>query len=318
MAEWFKALGERAQKAVEGLGKAVDGLADQLVLQANAAQASILAEQDKLREENKAQAALFTAEKPLPWESAKEELAIFEHDTMEQVLQLSLREENFTVPPRHLEYVTFVFSDFISVAMRMLQLDANLARMHARLASKMKEELFWQFYHYRIMFLRASIGIDGQLAKESALGTLTIDEVVIFQATRDYDPKDTATSVVRRRPAGAKGKVKTPQSGRKSGGGGESAADRASGEGSEQVEGAEGGNDESEDQAQANRKKAEAELAAEVQAELEAEDDLLDLDEFGDGEDDLGVLALGGEGDDLDGDLDAELEAQIAKELGEN
>ena len=54
-----------------------------------------------------------------------------------------------------------------------------------------------------------------------------------------------------------------------------------------------------------------------MQAELEAEDDLLDLDEFGDDGDDLGVLALGGEGGE-DGDLDAELEAQIARELGES
>ena len=315
MAEWLnsaKTWGERALKQL-------DGLADQLVSQANEAQASILAEQSKLREENDAAAAIISAEKPLPWEASREDLAIFEHDVMEKILQLSLREENFTVPPKHLEYVTFVFSDFISVAMRLLQLDANLARMHARLASKMKEETFWHFYYYRIMFLRASIGIDGQSAKESALGTLTLDDVIIFQATRDYEAKDTADSVVRRRLAGQQGKLKSPHSAAKRGAAGLAAAGAAGAAGG--GTGADGSdNDEGDaaaDQAQANRKKAEAELAAEVQAELEAEDDLLDLDEFGDDGDDLGVLALGGEGGE-DGDLDAELEAQIARELGES
>ena len=297
MAEWFKAMGERAMKHI-------DAVADQLAAQAAEAQATLQAEQSRIKQENEAKKQIFTAEKPLPWEAEVEELTIFENDTMEKVLQLSLREENFTVPPRELELVEFEFSEFIPVALRLLQLDANLARMHARLSSKMDEETFWQFYHYRIAYIRASIGIDGPAAKESALGKLPEDGVVIFQATQDYDSKDTASSVVRRRAAGGDsagmaGVAAAAAATSKAGGGG---ADEG---------------DEGVDVAQANRKKAEAALAAEVQAELEAEDDLINLDDFG-ADDDLGVLAMDGGSGGLDDDLDAELEAQIARELEEN
>jgi len=294
MAEWFKALGERAMKHI-------DAVADQLAAQAAEAQATLQAEQSRIKQENEAKKQIFTAEKPLPWEAEVEELTIFENDTMEKVLQLSLREENFTVPPRELELVEFEFSEFIPVALRLLQLDANLARMHARLSSKMDEETFWQFYHYRIAYIRASIGIDGPAAKESALGKLPEDGVVIFHVTQDYDSKDTAASVVRRKPAGGDSAGATAAT---------SAAGKAGGGGTEEGE-------EDVDVAQANRKKAEAALAAEVQAELEAEDDLLDLDDFG-ADDDLGVLAMDGGAGGLDDDLDAELEAQIARELEEN
>ena len=281
--------------------KHIDAVADQLAAQAAEAQATLQAEQSRIKQENEAKKQIFTAEKPLPWEAEVEELTIFENDTMEKVLQLSLREENFTVPPRELELVEFEFSEFIPVALRLLQLDANLARMHARLSSKMDEETFWQFYHYRIAYIRASIGIDGPAAKESALGKLPEDGVVIFHATQDYDSKDTAASVVRRKPAGGDSAGATAAT---------SAAGKAGGGGTEEGE-------EDVDVAQANRKKAEAALAAEVQAELEAEDDLLDLDDFG-ADDDLGVLAMDGGAGGLDDDLDAELEAQIARELEEN
>lgn len=291
MAEWWKSLGERALKHI-------DGFADSIVSQANAAQQQIIAEQNKVRDENAKQKELFTAEKPLPWETDSEDLSIFENDTMERVLQLSLREENFTVPPKQLDYVTFTFSEFIPVALRLLQLDANLARMHARLASKMKEEIFWHFYYYRIMYIRAAIGIDGPLAKESPLGSLSEDDVIIFQATKDYLPEATASSVVRRKPVDKTAAVPKKKN-------------------ADDFEDEDG---ESRDIAVVNRKRAEAELAAEVQAELEGEDDLLDLDDFGPGDDDddLGVLAIGDEGGDLDAELYAELEAQIAKELEES
>ena len=44
---------------------------------------------------------------------------------------------------------------------------------------------------------------------------------------------------------------------------------------------------------------------------------MLNLDDFG-ADDDLGVLAMDGGSGGLDDDLDAELEAQIARELEEN
>ena len=286
MASWLSNLSNN-------LVKRLDTLADSLVTQATAAQAEIAAEQSKLKEEEEARRELLATEKPLPWETDEEERTIFEHDTMERILQLSLREENFTVPPRHLEHVPFVFSEFVPVVLRLLQLDANLARMHARLASKMNEETFWHFYFYRIMYLRASIGIDGPAAKDSILGQLSEDEIIIFHATREYEVRDTETSVIRRKPVAA------PP-------GGAPAAAKADGA-------PVAGEDDLQDMAQVNRRKAEAELAAEVQAELDNDDDLL---EFDPDDDDLGALAI--DGQDLSCEVDeddAELEAQIAREL---
>lgn len=284
MASWLSTLSSN-------LAKRLDTLADSLVTQATAAQAEIAAEQSKLKEEEQARRELLATEKPLPWETDAEEWTIFEHDTMERILQLSLREENFTVPPRNLAHVSFVFSEFIPVALRLLQLDANLARMHARLASKMNEETFWHFYYYRIMYLRASIGIDGPTAKESLLGQLSEDEVTVFHATRDYEAKDTETSVVRRKPTVA----------------------QSSGASADKAEGAPAAaEDDIQDMAQVNRRKAEAELAAEVQAELDDDDDLVNFDPD---DDDLGELGID-DGHDLSGDEDdSELEAQIAREL---
>ena len=280
----------------------LDDLADSLVTQANAAQAQIAAEQTKLKEEELVRKELLAKEKPLPWETGAEEWTIFENDTMERILQLSLREENFTVPPKYLNYVTFNFTEFVPVALRLLHLDANLARMHARLASKMKEETFWHFYYYRITYLRASIGIDGPTVRDSLLGQLAEDDVIVFHATREYDSNDTEKSVVRRKKPAASLAFESAAT---------VAAAKLLAENSGMGKaGKLEGEYDTQDIAQINRRKAEAELAAEVQAELEDDDDLVDFDP----DDDLGELAIEGEVN-CDDDDDAELEAQIAREL---
>ena len=68
----------------------------------------------------------------LPWETDDEELAILSQDVMERVLSLSLTEQNFTEVPPKLDLIPFVFTDNVATAMRLLALDANLARMHAK------------------------------------------------------------------------------------------------------------------------------------------------------------------------------------------
>jgi hypothetical protein len=137
-----------------------DGLANSLVAQVNEAQDEILLEQTKLKNEEELKNNSLNKEVLLPWETNDETKDILSQSLMEDILQLSLNEQNFLIKPPYLNDIPFIFSHFIPVIMRLLQLDANLAKVHAKLSSKMDEEIFWQHYHFRIMFLRTKIGIE--------------------------------------------------------------------------------------------------------------------------------------------------------------
>ena len=108
----------------------------------------------------------------LPWETDDESKAILSQALMEDILSLSLADMNFTeIPPDDiLSLIEFDFEQFIAIALRLLKLDSNLARMHAKLSPRMKEELFWQLYHFRIMFLRVKIGFDNNDVIQRYLG----------------------------------------------------------------------------------------------------------------------------------------------------
>ena len=81
-------------------------------------------------------------------------------DLMEKILALPLADQNFIVSPVGLDKLPFSLTEFVPVAMRLLSLDSNLSRIHAKLVPRMNEELFWQNYHYRITYLRAKVGMD--------------------------------------------------------------------------------------------------------------------------------------------------------------
>ena len=126
MSDWFS-------KAL----KVVDSFTDSLVEQATVAQAQMANEQMKVREEVAKNKQQFEGEATLPWETDDDCLAILTQDVMEKILSLSLTEQNFTVAPPSLEVMPFLFSDYIPVAMRLLSLDANLARIHAKVIELM-------------------------------------------------------------------------------------------------------------------------------------------------------------------------------------
>ena len=100
---------------------------------------------------------------------------------MERVLNLSMAEANFTEEPKLLAKVEldFDFQTFVPVALKLMQLDPNLARMHARLMPRMEEETFWRNYYYRIQYLRARVGLDGEAMKKGPLGTCKEEDAVI-------------------------------------------------------------------------------------------------------------------------------------------
>jgi len=59
--------------------------------------------------------------------------------------QLSVTEENFLVPPvllthPHPSTPQFNFQAFVPLALRLMELDPNLARMHSKLMPSMEEE----------------------------------------------------------------------------------------------------------------------------------------------------------------------------------
>eukprot|EP01036_Dinobryon_divergens_P037282 gene37282-48741_t len=174
MASWFTSLATQARQ-----------LADGLVAQAESAERELSKEHEVIRrEKEKINISNQLSSSRLPWESDNETKAILSQDLMEKILALSMAEENFTVKPPSpiLESITFSFQSYIPVILRILQLDSNLARVHAKLSPKMDEEIFWRNYYIRVIFLRAQIGIDGEESQNS-IGSIPEDGFIFHYTT---------------------------------------------------------------------------------------------------------------------------------------
>jgi hypothetical protein len=133
----------------------------------------------------------------LPWESTDESKSILSEgassllyfslllttptDLMNQILQLSHVETNFThQPPQELiSLLNFNFREKIPQVMSLLSLDHNLARLHAKISPKMDEEIFWRNYYARIWFLRYKTGIDSPPTEE-AIDCLKTEDVIFL------------------------------------------------------------------------------------------------------------------------------------------
>jgi hypothetical protein len=83
------------------------------------------------------------------------------------------------VPPSHHKFLEepFDMNQSVPVILRLLEIDGNLARMHAKLSPKMDETSFWRNYFLRVAYLRAAAGIDGP-DRQRTLGSLPFDEVI--------------------------------------------------------------------------------------------------------------------------------------------
>ncbi len=161
MADWFTSFAQQALKLA-------DDFADSIVQQANDAQTQLQNERTKLEEEERKRQETLRSHQLLPWETNIESRQILSDALMEKVFTLSLNERNFLEKPLNADEIEFVFNDFIPVALKLLQLDSNLARTHAKLSPKMNEEIFWFNYYCRVMYLRSSSGIDGPLAQKES------------------------------------------------------------------------------------------------------------------------------------------------------
>ncbi|CAM9152847.1 unnamed protein product [Ascophyllum nodosum] len=179
---------------LEGIGKVIQE-----------AENGIISEETKIKQE---QAGIRQSEiKILPWETRMEQKSILSQGLMEKVLSLSLEESNFTTAPpvdgpisqateespqgkedndetRHEDETStsaspeFHLDRHINVAVKMLSLDPNLAKVHARLISHMPEQLFWYHYFSRVALLRKEVGLEPlceDLSKDVS-GTVTSEE----------------------------------------------------------------------------------------------------------------------------------------------
>lgn len=75
-------------------------------------------------------------------------------------LGCKLDEETSRHPNGTASAATFPLERHINIATRMLALDPNLAKIHARLIAKMPEETFWYHYFSRIETLREDVGLE--------------------------------------------------------------------------------------------------------------------------------------------------------------
>jgi hypothetical protein len=158
MSDWFTSFANQAFQLA-------DSLAEQLVTQASEAQELINGEQKKMKDEEEKKQLKLTSNIKLPWEedSDDENLSILSQDLMERILSLSINEENFLLPSANSKDIIFNFNDFIPVAMKLIKIDLNLARIHAKLSSKINEEIFWFNYYCRVKYLREIVGMEGKI-----------------------------------------------------------------------------------------------------------------------------------------------------------
>lgn len=170
MADWLSTVYNMADRARHLAGE----LTESIVAQVDAAQNDIAEEQRKLRKDK----AIPSISNMLPWESDSENCT---DDLKFRILNLSKNDSNFMVSPPI--DVPFVLEEFAPIIMRMLEIDPDLPRIHAKLSPKMDEELFWRNYYIRIKYLRGIFGIDGVSAQSHF--RKIIEDDIIFKADID-------------------------------------------------------------------------------------------------------------------------------------
>jgi len=171
MASWFSNLKSIAEHITNDIAQNI-----------NTAQNDLLREQQRLKEEEiRRQRQLNNVNILLPWETSDESKTILIQSLMEEILSLSLMEQNFLLSlPESIQFdkITFNFESFVPIALKLLKLDSNLARMHMKLSPKMSEETFWKHYYYRIIFLRTKVGMESDLELYKIFENVSKDDII--------------------------------------------------------------------------------------------------------------------------------------------
>jgi len=278
-ANWFTNLASQAIQLA-------DNLADTIATKANEVQSDILNEQNKIKSEENRKKEKMNNNNQLPWETDDESKTICSQDLMEKILALSLSESNFTTTPEHFDPSEFILEDFVPIALRLLSLDNNLSRVHAKLTPHMHEEEFWRNYSFRITYLRLLVGIVPVSERDRTRFTFSKEEVarIIFQADAVSISTDEliAKSQADRAKSRALAKKKSSETTKlsptphKESGKQTVPLNQSSSSSKVVVE------EEEEEEKEQQRQRQDAELAAEVQKELGDDMDLDDLGDLGD------------------------------------
>jgi hypothetical protein len=182
MSDWFSSFAQQAMKLA-------DDIADSLVTQANEAQSQLQSEQLKLQDEERKKKETLGGTHTLPWETNIESRQILSQSLMEKIFLLSLQERHFLERSLNADEIDFNFQEFVPVVLKLLQIDTNLARVHAKLSPKMNEETFWFNYYCRVMYLRALSGIDGPISQKDAEKYTKSD--IIYESNTKTEGKTT-------------------------------------------------------------------------------------------------------------------------------
>lgn len=93
-----------------------------------------------------------------------------EEEVMQKIVGLSMSPLNFTTRAPNADDVKskWNFSLFVPVVMKLLEMDSNLNKLHAKESPKMDEEQFWFNYFCRIFYIRTTSGMEGEELKEEA------------------------------------------------------------------------------------------------------------------------------------------------------
>ena len=194
--------------------KFADELTNQLNTHAEKASSQVKEEFAKTRADREAQMKLLQQSRTcsLPWETEDESKAILSDHVMQQVLQLPSDERNFSEPPTALQVLPFNFPSHVPIILRMLEIDHNLKSVHARLAPKANEETLWQNYFRRVKYLRIRAGIDEDVA---GLAALSEEAAGVFLKPKDTVPstvsdKSKGTVSKSSNPTAIEGKMSEP------------------------------------------------------------------------------------------------------------
>ena len=154
-----------------------------MVAQANAAQLEIDIERSKITHEQGVSRFPRANADSLPWDTDDENTSILSQELMEKMLAMSLCDKNFTEKPiSRLDSIPFNLNSFAPVIMKLLEIDSNLAAMHAKISPNMNEEVFWRNYYRRLQYLRKRSGIEGLNAQEEYI-TIEESEVLFYGET---------------------------------------------------------------------------------------------------------------------------------------
>lgn len=186
MSDWFSSFTQQAKVFA-------DSIAETIMTHVNEAEEALQEEKRRIERTNHSNNTNLL----LPWETDIESRQILSNNLMEKIFSMSLYKENFLTKPLNFDSVEFDIDKFVPIALRLTQLDSNLATMHSNCTPKLINELlFWNYYYCRLEYLKDLSGINGLENQQSAI-SLCKPTDIIFGYREDFKSDTLPTSPVK-------------------------------------------------------------------------------------------------------------------------